>query len=140
MRLIAVQRNAVTLGQMIPEVPTLSDKPGLMLRARLILEEALETIEAMGLAVIPDEQGKLVVKDTGAKADLVAIVDGCFDLSVVNIGTLSHLGVPDSGLEIVDMNNLEKFAPGFKIREDGKLIKPPGHRPPDIKGWLETLK
>ncbi|RME85522.1 MAG: hypothetical protein D6785_04320, partial [Planctomycetota bacterium] len=38
-------------GQEIPEVPTLPDEKTRLLRSKLILEEALETIHALGFAV-----------------------------------------------------------------------------------------
>ena len=71
--------------------------------------------------------------DDQGDADLCAIVDGCCDLSVVTIGTLSACGVPDElFLKLVDENNLAKFGDGHSIREDGKLIKPSDHKPPAI--------
>ena len=70
--------------------------------------------------------------------NLVEIADGCADLSVVTIGTLSACGIADEMLlGVVDANNLAKFGPGHSIREDGKLIKPKNHKPPDIAQLLE---
>ena len=40
-------------------------------------------------------------------------------------------------IAMVDNNNMAKHGPGSSIREDGKLIKPPGHKPPDIAGELK---
>src|SRR5690606_33615746 len=72
--------------------------------------------------------------------DLEKTVDGCCDLKVVTTGTLSSCGIPDELFQKeVDENNLKKFGPGHSYREDGKLIKPPGHQPPNIKGLLEEL-
>lgn len=34
--------------------------------------------------------------------------------------------------QLVDENNLAKFGPGGYRRDDGKWIKPPGHKPPAI--------
>ncbi len=114
--------------QEVPEKPTLPGKDVLLLRARLIMEEAVETVEAMGFA--PEMHGRAVTFHTVGEPDLVKIVDGCADLSVVTIGTLSALGVADYGiLQEVDNNNLAKFGPGHSLRNDGKLIKPPNHRP-----------
>ncbi len=48
--------------------------------------------------------------------------------------------MPDKEIQkMVDNNNLEKFGPGHSIREDGKLIKPPYHKAPDIQGFLERI-
>jgi len=102
-----------------------------LLRARLIYEEAMETVAALGCVVHTDlEDGTSTVHlDSGPYEDSPAkfceIVDGCCDISVVTIGTLSAMGVPDEPvLRLVDENNLSKFGPGHSYREDGKLIKP----------------
>ncbi len=109
-----------------------------LLRAVLINEEAKETIRGLGCYVVPGT-GEVALSLT-EEPDLTEIVDGCADISVVTMGTLIACGVPDVALlEMVDANNLAKFGPGSLIREDGKLIKPAGHTPPDIAGFLEEL-
>ena len=121
-----------------PEIPN----PGIRhLRASLILEEALETIEALGLGVWAQQMhsplkmaGVEITEARGLEPDLVAIVDGCCDLSVVTTGTLSACGVSDDAVQReVDLN---KFGEGYSLRPDGKLIKPPGHLPPDLRSIL----
>ena len=68
---------------------------------------------------------------------MVKIVDGCADVSVVNIGCLLACGIADVPiLEEVDQNNLSKFGAGYYRDEYGKLRKPPGHKPPDFKKVL----
>ncbi len=127
--------------QNLPDRPTVPDEGIRELRARLILEEALETVDALGITPtingieIKEEDLKLnITKD----ADLIGIADGCADISVVTTGTLLACGIKDKLLlENVDQNNLDKFGPGHKIREDGKIIKPPNHRPPDIHSIIE---
>ena len=123
-----------------PLVPTMPSDKVRELRARLILEEALETIEALGFRVkVADSvdehevsMATIVLKPTGYE-NLIELVDGCADLSVVTVGTLIAAGVKDVPvLECVDENNLQKFSEGHRINEFGKLIKPPNHRPPDI--------
>lgn len=105
------------------------------LRANLILEEALETIRALGFGT-----NKVGLVDL-YEPDLVEIVDGCLDVSVVTIGTLVACGVKDKRLlEIVDKNNLDKFGPGHTIREDGKVIKPPNHKPPTLDIERELIR
>ena len=131
-----------------PASPIWPSSQTALLRARLILEEAIETIEALGIrATISTAYEKKVplvnhtlhfekVRDP----DLAGIVDGCCDLSVVTIGTLIACGVPDTPfIELVDENNLEKFGPGHAISPAGKLLKPPGHKPPDIQKALDQL-
>jgi predicted HAD superfamily Cof-like phosphohydrolase len=68
---------------------------------------------------------------------MVEIVDGCADVIVVTTGTLSACGVADSAVQNeVDQANLRKFGPGSYKREDGKWMKPPDFRPPDIEAVL----
>ncbi len=120
--------------QDLPQKPTLPAENVLKLRAKLILEECLETIAALGFRV---EDGLLV---SSGPPNLVEIVDGCCDIAVVTTGTLSACGIPDLPFQrAVNENNLAKFGPGHSIREDGKLIKPPGHRPPDIRKLLKEI-
>lgn len=136
MRLVALARRKAGLSNLahdLPMWPAVPSREILKLRASLILEEALETIYALGM----DVEGNKIV-DAGRYCDVVQVVDGCFDLRYVTTGTLSDFGVPDSGQDIVDDNNLMKFEPGFKIREDGKLIKPTGFVGPRIKEWLDA--
>lgn len=123
--------------QELPLSPTIPSHEVLRLRAKLILEEALETVQALGFEADVVFHGDFV----RPPQNLVGILDGCADLSVVTIGTLSACGVPDIELlELVDANNLAKFGPGGYRRDDGKWIKPPGHKAPDIAGLLEMLK
>lgn len=123
-------------GQEPPSKPCIPNAGTRLLRARLILEEALETITALGCKV-QAESGTPVLTaelDESFIVKLDDIVDGCCDVSVVTIGTLSACGIPDMPvLDIVDENNLAKFGPGSYRRDDGKWIKPPGHKPPDFR-------
>lgn len=133
-------------GQDTPAEPTIPDAATRVLRAKLILEEALETAEALGVAVHTNG-GDASVQITGdadlrfeaiGEADLEGIVDGCADISVVTIGTLIAFGVDDEPiLEEVDQANLRKFAPGSYVRDDGKWMKPPDWQPPDILGTIK---
>lgn len=130
--------------QELPSAPTLPDEKTRKLRAKLIFEEALETIEALGFEVVQAPVGSVVSIASVEFApsfvpDLSGIADGCADISVVTVGTLSACGIADAPLlRAVDENNLAKFGPGHSIREDGKLIKPPDHRPPDIAKVLQA--
>lgn len=147
MRLIGRLRGKDEDGQRVPQgVLREMSVEGRRLRASLILEEALETIEALGFEVsvnVPDHRfsvRNITLAEVGP-FDLVGTVDGCYDLRVVTTGTLSSFGVSDEpGQELVDENNLMKFGPGATVREDGKLIKPVGHKPPDLAGWLGSLE
>lgn len=127
--------------QLVPEKPVLPDATTRLLRAYLILEEAFETVRGLGFKLrakddwVADVHTDLIFIEV--KPDLIEIADGCADLSVVNVGTLSACGIQDYSLLMeVDRNNLDKLARGM-LRDDGKLIKPPDHKPPDIKRVLE---
>ncbi len=115
-------------------VPALPDEQTRLLRAKLIMEEAVETVEALGfqVQVIPGEDEPITFRPHPVhKPDLVEILDGCADIFVVTTGTLVACNVPDKKLlEIVDENNMDKFKPGHSFSESGKLIKPPDHRGP----------
>lgn len=128
--------------QATPAIPFVPGRDVRELRAKLILEEALETVAALGFDVClgPDralvEMACLSFAD-GETPNLEEIIDGCCDIKVVTTGTLIACGVPDEPFQrAVDQNNLDKFGPGHSWREDGKLIKPSGHKPPDIAGIL----
>jgi predicted HAD superfamily Cof-like phosphohydrolase/BMFP domain-containing protein YqiC len=143
-------------GQNVPPRPALPDEDTRVLRARLILEEALETIQD-GLRVEvnlgwigshPDtgrptscahtvEFDRLKFKAQEGEADLIELADGVADISVVSIGTLSACGIKDRPLlEEVDANNQAKIDTGRRD-EHGKWIKSPNHQPPDIAGVLK---
>lgn len=99
-----------------------------LLRAKLIYEEAMETIEALGVDYI---LGKFV--DAGEdNYNPVAVLDGACDIAVVTNGTLIACGLDGAfpeALERVDQNNLSKFGEGSYTREDGKVMKPPNYIP-----------
>lgn len=136
-------------GQEVPTFPTIPSPEVAELRARLILEEAIETISALGVAIYWEKCclnpfREYREKDFQYKAtdnpDLVSIIDGCCDIRVVTTGTLSALGIPDELFqEEVDHNNLSKFGPGGYRDVQGKWIKPPDHQPPKINSLLKLL-
>ena len=132
------------VGQDTPEKLTVPPADVRTLRARLILEEALETIHAMGVTVRAGGLSGPVIEerhlhfDVTDDVDPVEVADGCAEISVVTIGTLISFGIDDEPLlEEVDASNLRKFEPGSYRRDDGKWIKPPGWTPPDIRGAME---
>ncbi len=134
-------------GQETPGAPVIPDEETRLLRAKLILEEALETVKALGVGVrVTTEDGTEVDFShvdhldffPQGEVNLEGVVDGCADVSVVTIGTLIAFGIDDEPiLEEVDRANLRKFASGSYRRDDGKWMKPPGWTPPDILGTIE---
>lgn len=144
-------------GQAVPDKPTVPSPTTRELRAKLILEEAFETICALGVRVkhrhtaeFSNEQmwevldigieGNFQVEvDPDEKFDMAGVVDGCTDIIVVTTGTLSALGVNALPAQNqTDYANLDKFGPGSKRREDGKWLKPPGWQEPDHETILVT--
>lgn len=133
-------------GQELPSSPTIPSEKTRLLRAKLIFEECLETIKALGVEVYHDNplsarcitnHGEFEFQIGSNPCDMIEVADGCADISVVTIGTLSAFGISDLNLfEQVDASNLAKFAPGCYKRDDGKLMKPPDWKKPDIEGVL----
>lgn len=131
--------------RLFPSKPTDAERE---LRAKLILEEAFETIDALGVQVMLDADNIHVGNVTAGKVsfkvnscfNIVEAVDGCCDLMVVTLGTLSTIGVGDFHVieTVLDANDAKLTGP---IREDGKRLKPEGWQPPNIgeelvlQGW-----
>lgn len=127
--------------QEVLNTPAIPSKEVRELRAKLLYEECMEAITGLGVTVRLNHLSLEHSFAADNEPDLVEIVDGCCDLSVVATGTLSACGVPDLPfLEMVDLNNLAKFGPGHSWREDGKLIKPAGHEPPDLRSVINQLQ
>lgn len=136
-------RSAGQLVRAVPDIPTPEER---LLRARLILEEAIETVNALGFVITPKVDkaswdptirsvDRLTLVDE-LTPNLKGIVDGCCDLNVVSTGTLSSCGVADVGPmhEVLDANQ-KKFDGGYRD-EHGKWRKGPDWQEPDIEGEL----
>lgn len=144
--------------QRVPAQPTTPLSPLALLRARLILEEAIETVHALGFALTidnenikhPAESGKsaiikcvddmtLVVE---READLLEVIDGCCDTIYVCTGTLLMCGVPDAPhLNEVNRANNDKFPNGEAIvNAHGKFLKPAGWLGPNHTQILRDQK
>lgn len=146
----------VKAGQTAPDHFQPFEEKDALLRVRLVLEEALEQIKALGYGVALSEQYMDMLADGARPAvmpgkvdlsrfDFVRLgevnyeeyLDSVADLSVVNIGGLVTIGVPDVPLiRQVDTANLRKFGAGSYKDENGKWIKPPDWRPPNIKALM----
>lgn len=141
--------------QPVRPIPTVPSDGERLLRAKLQLEECLELIKALGVAVmVNDNKGNSheldendISLELSGSPDLVAIVDGCCDSHVIATGTLIACGVADSGVQAaVDSHNLKKFGPGGYRRADGKWIKPENWIAPPLElllkfqGWTGSNK
>jgi predicted HAD superfamily Cof-like phosphohydrolase len=118
-------------GQATPDRPTMPAFEVRLLRFKLIWEELNELANSFGCQVMVTDQG-LTLAET-SYPDLTEAYDAILDLMVVVIGTGVALGLQlEPGWEEVHRTNLAKFAPGGHLREDGKFIKPPGWKPPEL--------
>jgi predicted HAD superfamily Cof-like phosphohydrolase len=132
-----VEKFMLNARQQVPASPVIPEAGIRRLRAALILEEALETIEALGLVPIGPSGHAIETTTTefseGQPPDLIEIADGCADIMVVTLGTLSACGIADDSvmMEVLDSND-SKFAEGSYINEIGKLIKSPHYTPARI--------
>lgn len=98
-----VKRWMTSFGQQCPGMPMIPSLEVRRLRAKLILEEALETIHAMNLhpylrrkhyedSMIEDDS-LAFWEDPKGQPNLLEIADGCEDLKVVTEGTLVSCGL-----------------------------------------------
>lgn len=115
-------------GHAVPSTPTVPDQETRYRRAKLIFEECLETLEALGFYLVSDEYGDPALKALPvANINLAHLVKELSDLSVVTTGTFSTIGVPDEPyLAIVDESNTAKVRNGVRYNEFGKILKPDG--------------
>jgi predicted HAD superfamily Cof-like phosphohydrolase len=126
------------------------------LRARLILEEAIETV----VALVGSQKAADLLVDAGHKSallavthsgfevntdpwdvsepDLVEVIDGLCDTIVVCYGTAESIGIDlEPFMDEVMRTNMAKV--GGPVNEHGKRLKPPGWQPPNIAGILARL-
>jgi predicted HAD superfamily Cof-like phosphohydrolase len=117
-------------GAVRPLVPTVPSAESLKLRLQLIREEYEEVSEAVAALT--------AVSANGSKPDVTQLVHELADLLYVVYGTFSSCGVDaDAVFAEVHRANMEKI--GGPRRADGKLLKPPGWQPADVKGVLAQM-
>jgi len=132
-----VEKFMLNARQQVPASPVIPEAGIRRLRAALILEEALETIVALGFGVLSADGRMIDMDNTSLEPThepcLIEIADGCADIMVVTLGTLSACGIADDSVmaEVLDSND-SKFAEGHHINEIGKLIKSQKYRPARI--------
>ena len=106
-----------TYGVPVRATPT-ADTPENDLRIRLLREEPQEFIDA---------------------GDIVEMAHELADLVYVAYGTALNHGIPlDAVIAEVHRANMSKLDEGGRpvYREDGKVLKGPNYRPPDIRAIL----
>ena len=114
-----------------PSAPTVPSAEILRLRQQLIREEFAEVTEAI--------EKLTAVSPNGNTPDVTELAHELADLLYVVYGTFSSCGV-DADAVFVEVHraNMEKI--GGPRRADGKLLKPLGWQPADVKGVLEQMK
>ena len=104
---------------------------------RMMIEEMAEFQLAFTKTLIDTEYTEDQVHEIVAE-----MLDGCIDLVVVTIGFMHSMGFPtEAAWREVMQSNLSKIDPEtglVKRREDGKVLKPPGYKPPDLKSLIKS--
>lgn len=152
------QQDIVTLmkqfDQEVKESPEMPDAKTRLLRARLVLEEALEFVRSCGCTVELAE-GKdaavidqiSVALDPAGKPDLTEYVDGCVDQLVVTYGALNAAGVKvEPAWDEVQRSNMSKAWAHCSVcdavleRGSGNCLVHPGVGPEHGGTWHTLLK
>lgn len=133
-----VARFHALLGQVDPTKPV--DEFDRAKRWRIMVEEFAETGAALVGAVEATDgwnraMERVRAKRGGAPGPDCEIVDGVIDSQVTLAGTLLEMGLVDVPLidAVMDANDTKV---GGGKDENGKFMKPPGWRAPDIAGEI----
>ncbi|WP_090477262.1 pyrophosphohydrolase domain-containing protein [Nakamurella panacisegetis] len=92
---------------------------------------------ALRLALIEEEVGEL--REAAERGDLIGVADALADIVYVAYGTAHVYGIDlDAVLDEVHASNMTKLGvDGRPVRRaDGKVLKGPGYRAPDVKAVL----
>ena len=108
-------------GQRIGDKPEFPDRTERDLRINLLAEEFYE------------------YRNAELTDDLIEVADALADIIYIACGTAVSYGIPlDKLFAEVHRSNMAKLVDGKVIRrEDGKIKKPGGWTPPDVKGVLD---
>ena len=104
--------------------PTIGQNDLSELRIRLLEEEVMEYAEAV------------------RNDDIVEILDALGDIAYILAGTILNHGmqhVIDDAFSEIHRSNMDKLVDGKALkRDDGKVIKPEGWQPPDLKQFIDA--
>jgi predicted HAD superfamily Cof-like phosphohydrolase len=115
------------LGANLPVRPVLPDAAALVLRQTLIREEYEEATAVFQNLI------------SGQSSDITPLVHELTDLLYVVYGAIEACGVdPDPVFAEVHRANMQKM--DGPRRDDGKLLKPPGWQPADVRGVIERQR
>lgn len=138
-----VQEFMEAAGQEVKESPEVPSDDVVRLRAKLVMEEAFELLEAMFDEPVERLKHEVMELISGSDIDInmVEVADACADIDYVVEGARLAFGINGKPIaDEVQRTNMAKFGEGSWVREDGKRMKPPGWKPPDIGKLLKEQK
>lgn len=127
------------MGLPVRTTPTILAPVEALLRAKLIHEESREAIKALGCRTFTDAGGVVhVVVDPRATPVLADAVHELNDLLYVAYGGLAEMGAPPEVFVEIHRANMSKLGDDGRpvLRADGKVMKGPKYKPPDVAGVL----
>ncbi|MBO9477924.1 nucleoside triphosphate pyrophosphohydrolase family protein [Shimia sp. R11_0] len=94
----------------------------------------------MRLAILEEEVAEL--REAVEADDMVEVLDALCDIQYVLDGTFLEFGlhgIKQAGMEEVHASNMSKLGADGRpvLREDGKVLKGPDFRPPDLGQFLK---
>lgn len=135
-----VEQFHTAMGLPVRTTPTMPSEAERVMRCRLLLEETLEYIRASGCVVkfLGDGRMTAVSMPEAGTPDLAAMAQECADVLYVANGSMLTMGVPSEVFAEVHRANMSKLGDDGEpvLREDGKVMKGPNYRPPDVSGVL----
>jgi predicted HAD superfamily Cof-like phosphohydrolase len=125
-------------GLTIGETPAIREPE---LRARLLLEECFETVDALlgedAVDAVNAAYEAWQERDYGGGQDLAGVADGLADMKYIIDGTAVACGIDLEPIEdAVHVSNMAKD--GGPKRADGKILKPEGWVSPNVAGLLRA--
>lgn len=133
--------------QHVPKEPEIPDLDSRLLRIKLIAEELSELAKASMIHCSITIGGDFFAyhhtyapHGMDQEPDMLPdAADALADLLYIIYGTCVAWGIKiDPVFGAVHAANMEKLGPGARTRKDGKVLKPPDWKPPDIKAVLES--
>lgn len=119
------------MGRPMPAAPTVPSAETLALRRTLIDEEYAEASAAF--------QTVLDARRNDRTPDITDLIHELTDLLYVTYGAILACGVDaDAAFAEVHRANMQKLE--GPRRADGKLLKPPGWQPADVRGVIERQR
>ncbi|MFC4639869.1 hypothetical protein [Deinococcus hohokamensis] len=119
------------LGMKQPERPGVPSRATLTLRRTLIEEESHEVLEAFAALARQLDAGQ-----APGLAELAALAHELADLLYVTYGAFDALGI-DADAVFAEIHRANLAKAGGPRRGDGKLLKPEGWLPADVRAVLE---